>query len=61
MPDVETTQPKQPDVDDLVRSLAGDGFVERPCMCCTKPFPSEHKFNRLCQRCKDEASGSMDI
>lgn len=26
--------------------------VERPCMTCRKPFPSRHKGERICVRCK---------
>ncbi len=27
--------------------------TRRNCMCCTRPFPSYSRFNRLCGNCKN--------
>ncbi len=32
----------------------GDTTI-RPCMCCHRPFPSDHRFDRLCDRCRSLA------
>lgn len=28
--------------------------VDRPCMCCRRPFPSEGAHNRLCDACRHD-------
>ena len=30
----------------------------RPCMTCKHPFPSEHKFHRICDTCKQSQAYS---
>lgn len=30
----------------------GDTAKERPCLMCTKPFPSKWSGERVCKRCK---------
>ena len=34
--------------------------VQRPCMSCQRPFPSEGIHNRLCLTCKGNSSASME-
>ena len=35
-----------------LRTHAADGTAKtRPCLSCTKPFPSDGPHNRLCPRC----------
>ena len=37
-----------------------EGFTERKCMCCAKPFASEWIGNRLCEVCKRSPRATVD-
>lgn len=34
--------------------------TERPCLCCSRPFPSEGIHNRLCDLCRRDAGALAD-
>jgi len=41
------------------RSEAVDAETLRPCICCRTEFPSEGPHNRMCTRCRSEASEAL--
>ena len=50
----ETNRDKWQAKDDLARKK-----INRPCMCCQKPFDSEGIHNRMCDVCR-KAGGEYD-